>query len=87
MFFCRMGSMKVFVVNSMSASFLKSYQLSNKEMKMEKRKQIKHIQLDIIQIFKSQSNKIVLNCKGRLHCKRKASYFKDDLFGVDFRNV
>ena len=41
----------------MSASFLKSYQLSNKEMKMEKRKQIKHIQLDIIQILNSQSNK------------------------------
>ena len=66
--------MKVFVVNSMSASFLKSYQLSNKEMKMEKRKQIKHIQLDIIQILKSQSNKSFLNCKGRPHCTRKTLY-------------
>ena len=37
----------------MSASFLKSYQLLNKQMKMEKRKQIKHIQHDIIQILKN----------------------------------
>ena len=79
--------MKVFVVNSMSASFLQSYQLSNKEMKMEKSKEIKHIQLYIFQILRSQSNKTMLNCKGRLHCKKKASYLQADLFGVDFRNV
>ena len=69
MFFCRMGSMKVFVVNSMSASFLKSYQLLDKQMKMEKRTQIKHIQFDKIEILRIQSNKLKIRLLRRQHAR------------------